>query len=92
MRGVDTPVIPVTLPMDGQRVWLVTSLDGLSPHHFLARAPWRIERRLWLGGILVLELTDEAGPDGPTIARPATAPMGTGASTLTHGTGPHIRD
>ena len=58
-RGVDSPSLPVSLPLDGRRLWLVLYNAPNPANPFLAKAPLRIERRYRNEGLFILELTDE---------------------------------
>ena len=57
--AADTSTLPVSLPLDGRRVWLVIADSWYPINSFLSRAPLRIERRLLTRDVLVAELTDE---------------------------------
>ena len=70
LRPVDTGSLPVSLPLDGRRVWLVVHDSWYPVNSFVKRANVRIERRLLTSDVLVAELTDEPWPDG-TPAGPA---------------------
>jgi mannosyltransferase len=67
-RGTDAGTIPVTLPLDGRRVWLVHYSPWYPLNSFVTRGNLRIDRRLVTEGIIVVELTDEPSPS------PATRP------------------
>jgi hypothetical protein len=71
LRGVDTPTLPVSLPLEGRRVWLVIHDSWYPANSFVTRAGLRIERRLLTRDVLVLELTDEPAP-APPPAPPTT--------------------
>jgi mannosyltransferase len=72
LRGVDTPTLPVSLPLDGRRVWLVIHDSWYPANSFIARGGLRIERRLIARDVLVLELTDEPEPAAPPTITPAS--------------------
>ena len=73
--GVDINAVPVSLPLDGRRVWLVLYGPIYPPNEILGRAAWRVERRLVKPGLAVLELTDEPEPPaGSPEPQPATSP------------------
>jgi 4-amino-4-deoxy-L-arabinose transferase-like glycosyltransferase len=69
-RGVDAPAVPVSLPMDGRRVWLIMWDYAYTAQEMMGRAPWRIERRIMVPGVLAMELTDEPEPPPPSTATP----------------------
>jgi hypothetical protein len=69
LRGVDTPALPVSLPLDGRRVWLIIHDSWYPANVFVARGNLRIERRLLRRDVLVLELTDQ-----PALPEPAATP------------------
>jgi hypothetical protein len=63
-RGVDAPAVPVSLPMVGMRVWHIMWDYAYTAQEMMGRAPWRIERRILVPGVMAMELTDEPWPDG----------------------------
>jgi uncharacterized membrane protein len=71
MRAIDAGSIPVTLPLDGRRVWLIHHAPWHPLNAFVTRGNLRIERRIMRPGIVAVELTDEPPP---SPASPTSSP------------------
>jgi hypothetical protein len=89
LRPVDTPTLPVTLPLErGKRVWLVIHDSWYPINSFVTRAPVRIERRLLTPDVLVAELTDELESPAPATTSAPTTSASTPPSAATLPTTP----